>query len=140
MEKYSLELMRESKRILLVCTGEIPSLHLAREKLVFLKELGLSARVSVVLNRMEKHPLFSKTQVEDLLGLPVGRVFANDYREVNRAVEAGELLSPETELGRSFTEFAAQLMDQPDVKQELAKRRFLKYFRPPQAFATPSRD
>jgi pilus assembly protein CpaE len=140
MEKYSLELMRESKRILLVCTAEIPSLHLAREKLTFLKELGLSARVSVVLNRMEKHPLFSKAQVEDLLGLPVGRVFSNDYRTVNRAVEAGKLMNPETELGKSFTEFAAQLMDQPDVKPELAKLRFLEYFRPPRALATPGRD
>jgi pilus assembly protein CpaE len=140
MEKYSLELMRESKRILLVCTGEIPSLHLAREKLAFLKELGLSARVSVVLNRMEKHSLFSKAQVEDLLGLPVGRAFSNDYEAVNQAVEAGKLLSPETELGKSFTEFAAQLMDQPEVKHELAKRRFLEYFRPPHAFATPGRD
>jgi pilus assembly protein CpaE len=140
MEKYSLELMRESKRILLVCTAEIPSLHLAREKLTFLKELGLSARVSVVLNRMEKHPLFSKAQVEDLLGLPVARVFSNDYRAVNRAVEAGKLMNPETELGKSFTEFAAQLMDQPDVKPEQAKLRFLEYFRPPRAFATPGRD
>ena len=69
LEKYSLELMRESKRIVLVCTGEIASLHLAREKLVLLKEMGLSGRVLVVLNRMEKeNPLFSKIQVEDLLG------------------------------------------------------------------------
>jgi hypothetical protein len=67
-------------------------------------------------------------------------VFSNDYRAVNRAVEAGKLLSPETELGRSFAEFAAQLLDQPDVKQELAKLRFLEYFRLPRAFATPGRD
>jgi len=140
MEKYSLELMRESKRIVLVCTGEIPSLHLAREKLAFLKETGLSARVLVVLNRVEKHPMFSKTQVEDLLGLPVGRVFSNDYQGVNRAVEAGQLLSPDTQLGKSFAEFAAQLMDQPEVKHEMGKRRFLEYFRPPRAFATPGRD
>jgi len=43
-------------------------------------------------------------------------------------------------LGKSFTEFAAQLMDQPDVKPELAKLRFLEYFRPPRALATPGRD
>jgi Flp pilus assembly CpaE family ATPase len=102
--------------------------------------MGLSARVSVVLNRVEKHPMFSKTQVEDLLGLPVGRVFSNDYEAVNRSVEAGKLLDPDSELGKSFAEFAAQLMDQPEVKPALAKRRFLEYFRPPRAFATPGRD
>ncbi len=137
LEKYSLELMQESKRILLVCTGEIPSLHLAREKMTFLKEQGLSARVGVVLNRMHKHPLFSKDQVEDLLGVPVLRVFANDYQAVNRAVENGKLLEPDSELGKSFTDFAAQLMDQPAVKADSAKRRFLEFLRPPAADAVP---
>ncbi len=137
LEKYSLELMQESKRILLVCTGEIPSLHLAREKMAFLKEQGLSARIGVVLNRMHKRPLFSKDQVEDLLGVPVVRVFANDYQAVNRAVETGKLLEPDSELGRSFAEFAAQLMDQPEVKADPAKRRFLEFLRPPVTAAPP---
>jgi len=137
LEKYSLELMQESKRILLVCTGEIPSLHLAREKMMFLKEQGLSARIAIVLNRMHKHPLFSKDQVEDLLGVPVVRVFANDYQAVNRAVETGKLLQTDSELGRSFAEFAAQLMDQPEVKADPAKRRFLEFLRPPAVGAAP---
>jgi pilus assembly protein CpaE len=130
MEKYSIELMQESKRILLVCTGEIPSLHLAREKMLFLKELGLSGRIAVLLNRVQKHPLFSKVQVEDLLGVPVVRVFANDYQAVNRAVENGKLLEADSELGKSFTEFAAQLIDQTAVKTDPAKRRFLEFLRP----------
>ena len=137
LEKYSLELMQESKRILLVCTGEIPSLHLAREKMAFLKEQGLSARIGVVLNRMHKHPLFSKDQVEDLLGVPVLRVFANDYQAVNRAVETGTLLDADSDLGRSFTDFAAQLMGEPAVKADPAKRRFLEFLRPPATAAAP---
>ena len=137
LEKYSLELMQESKRILLVCTGEIPSLHLAREKMMFLKDQGLSARIAVVLNRMHKHPLFSKDQVEDVLGVPVVRVFANDYQAVNRAVETGKLLEPDSELGKSFADFAAQLMAQPGVKADGAKRRFLEFLRPPAATAAP---
>ena len=36
LEKYSLEIMHESKKIFLVCTPEIPSLHLAREKYLYL--------------------------------------------------------------------------------------------------------
>ena len=140
LEKYSIELMQESKRILLVCTAEIPALHLAREKLAFLRDMGLSGRVSVVLNRMRKNPLFSRAQVEELLGQPVVRVFPNDYLAVNHAVEEGKLLYAGTELGQSFAEFAAQLMDQPDVKQAAAKRRFLDFFRPAPTLATPGRD
>jgi pilus assembly protein CpaE len=140
LEKYSMELMQESRRILLVCTGEIPSLHLAREKLAFLRDMGLSGRVSLVLNRMRKNPLFSQAQVEELLGQPVVRVFANDYLAVNHAVEEGKLLDTGTELGRTFAEFADQLMDQPAVKLAASKRRFLDFFRPAPALATPGRD
>jgi pilus assembly protein CpaE len=140
LEKYSIELMQESKRILLVCTAEIPALHLAREKLSFLRDMGLSGRVSVVLNRMRKNPLFSQAQVEELLGQPVVRVFGNDYTEVRQAVEEGKLLDAGTQLGQSFAEFAAQLMDQSDVKPAVAKRRFLDFFRPAPTLATPGRD
>jgi pilus assembly protein CpaE len=140
LEKYSIELMQESKRILLVCTGEVPSLHLAREKLAFLRDMGLSGRVSLVLNRMRKNPLFSTAQVEELLGQPVARVFANDYLAVNHAVEEGKLLDPGGGLGQSFAEFAGQLMDQPDLKQAVSKSRFLDFFRTAPALATPGRD
>jgi pilus assembly protein CpaE len=140
LEKYSMELMQESKHILLVCTGEIPALHLAREKIMYLREMGLSGRVTVVLNRMRKNPLFSQAQVEELLGQAVARVFPNDYQAVNHAVEEGKLLDPATEMGRSFTEFAAELMDQPEVKPAASKHRFLDFFRPAPTLATPGRD
>ena len=71
LERYSLEIMQESKRILLACTPEIPSLHLAREKLTFLQSLGLSERVNVVLNRMSKRPVITQSEIEDLLCVPV---------------------------------------------------------------------
>src|ERR1700736_2635795 len=51
LEKYSLEIMHESKKICLVCTPEIPSLHLAREKYMYLKSLDLEDRASVLVNR-----------------------------------------------------------------------------------------
>jgi Flp pilus assembly CpaE family ATPase len=140
LEKYSIELMQESKRILLVCTGEIPSLHLAREKLAFLRDMGLSGRVSVVLNRVRKNPMFSQEQVEELLGQPVARAFPNDYMAVNHAVEEGKLLDPGTELGKNFADFAAKLMEQPEVKPAPGKRSFLDFFRPAPTLATPSRD
>jgi len=140
LEKYSMELMQESKRILLVCTWEVPSLHLAREKLAFLRDMGLSGRVSVVMNRVRKNPMFSQTQVEELLGQPVVRVFANDYLAVNHAVEEGKLLDLGGELGQSFAEFAAQLVDQPEVNQVASKRRFLDFFKPAPTLATPGRD
>jgi phosphoribosylformylglycinamidine synthase len=43
LERYSIEIMQDCKRIMLVCTPEIPSLHLAREKINFLKTLDLDS-------------------------------------------------------------------------------------------------
>ncbi len=71
MEKYSIELMQESKQIFLVTTPEIPPLHLARERLNFLRQVDLGDRVSVLLNRYHKRGAISGAQIEDLLAVPV---------------------------------------------------------------------
>jgi hypothetical protein len=84
--------------------------------------------------------MYAQAKVEELLGQPVTWVFANDYLAVNYAVVEGKLLDPASELGQSFAEFAAQLIDQPEVKQAASKRSFLDFFRPAPALATPGRD
>jgi len=132
LERYSLEIMQESKRILLVCTPEVPSLHLAREKLLFLRDLDLDSRVSVVLNRCQKKQLFSNQQVEDLLGVPVMRSFPNDYQGINRAVTAGALVPPNSEMGKCYTSFADTLVEEPSKGQQQGgdsgKRKFVEFF------------
>ncbi len=128
LEKYSMELMRESRRILLVCTQEIPSLHLAREKLGFLREAELESRVSVLLNRCYKRPLISKQQVEDLLGVQVMTMFPNDYHGVNGAMASGTWVKPESELGKSFEQFAGELLERRPQNLAKDKKKFLEFF------------
>ncbi len=41
MEKYAIELLHESARIFVVCTPEVPSLHLAAQKVAYLRGLDL---------------------------------------------------------------------------------------------------
>jgi pilus assembly protein CpaE len=139
LEKYSIELMQESKRILLVCTPEVPSLHLAREKVQFLKQLDLESRISVVLNRTTKKPLFNAKQVEELLGLPVIRVFPNDYLAVHKSVTAGKLLAKTTELGKAFTDFGDELTGKV-WQTVMPGRKFLEFVSVPPIHATPGRD
>jgi pilus assembly protein CpaE len=125
LEKYSMELMQESKRIMLVVTPEIPSLHLAREKLFFLRGYDLESRVVVVLNRVHKKPLFSKEQVEELLGLPVVQTFPNDYNGVNKAMTEGKWIDPESEMGQQFSAFALSLIEKRPVGKE--SKKFLEF-------------
>jgi pilus assembly protein CpaE len=131
LEKYSLELMSESKHILLVCTPETASLHLAREKLAFLRHMDLAHRVSVVLTRLHKKTALSEREVEDLVGVPVIRVFPNDYHAVQQALDGGKLLPPASQLGKAFTDLADALVAQKSsTKADSYKRKFLEFITP----------
>jgi pilus assembly protein CpaE len=131
LEKYSMELMRESRRVFLVCTQEIASLHLAREKLAFLREADMEARVSVLLNRCYKRPLVSKQQVEDLVGVPVMTMFPNDYNGVNQAMSAGTWITSDTELRKTFEHFAGEVLEKHPTSIARGKRKFLEFFSVP---------
>ena len=129
LEKYSLEIMQESKKIFLVCTPEIPSLHLAREKYVYLKQLDLGDRVAVLLNRSQKRPLITLQQIEQLLGLPVHMTFPNDYHGVQRAVTEGRSVDTGSDLGKQFNMLAQSMLE---TKQNSSsgdgKKKFIEFF------------
>lgn len=129
LEKYSLEIMHESKRIFLVCTPEIPALHLAREKYSYLKSLDLEDRVSVLLNRVTNRPVITPEQIEQILGLPITMTFPNDYNGVHRALTAGQAVDANTDLGRRFARLAQSLADKrPVPPPSTTKKRFIEYF------------
>ncbi len=110
LEKYSIEIMQEAKRVFLVCTPEIPSLHLAREKLQFLQSLDLGGRVSLVLNRAQRRSNITAAQIEQLMRIPVQSTFQNDYHSVQRALQEGKVVDPSSDLGKQFSQFARQML------------------------------
>jgi pilus assembly protein CpaE len=130
LERYSLEILRDSLQVFLVCTPEVPSLHLTREKLAFLKTLDLDSRVSVVLNRVSKQSLLTPQQVEDVLGVPVKLNFINDYQVVNAATRAGEFIDPKSKLGLQFAELASSLLNR-STAETASKRKFLEFLSAP---------
>jgi pilus assembly protein CpaE len=137
LERYSIELMQESKRVFMVCTAEIPSLHLAREKLQFLKKIDLDSRVSILLNRVPKRPLLTNNQVEDMLEAAVTRVFPNDYHGVSSAFTKGTVVALTSELGRAFAQFADSLVEDKIQDRADRKRKFLEFFTVPAEVFAP---
>jgi pilus assembly protein CpaE len=111
LEQYALALMKESTRVVMMCTPELPSLHLAGEKLAYFRTLELDRRISVVLNRCTKLTALSKDQVEQFLGRPVLQQLPNDYAGVAEAMAAGTCVAPKSSLGKSLTELASKLTD-----------------------------
>jgi Flp pilus assembly CpaE family ATPase len=127
LEKYSVELMHESKRIFVVCTPELTSLHLAREKLTYLHHLDLADRAVILLNRQTRRNAVEPKEIEKLVSIPVKALFPNDYAAVARATSDGEPVSAKTEFARQCLTLAQDLLaKQPEPLVE--KRRFVEYF------------
>lgn len=128
LERYSLEVMHEAKRIFLVVTSEIPSLHLAREKLAFLDRLDLASKVTVILNRSYRKSPVTPDQVEDLLGVPVAFSLNNDYQGVHRALQAGRAVDANSELGKQFNAIATAILQKKKPPEIDTRKRFVEYF------------
>jgi pilus assembly protein CpaE len=111
MEKYSIEIMEDSRRIYLITTAEIASLHLARERFNYLKSLDLHDRIELVLNRSNRRSAIDTKAIEDLLGVPVKVALPNDYQGVSRALAVGKPVDSKSELGREFQKLAYALVE-----------------------------
>ncbi len=127
MEKYSLEILRESGRIFLVATPEVPALHLGAEKLRFLTGLDLAKRVEIVLNRAQARSLLTREQIENMLGAAIRTSIPNDYAAVHQAIMAGQPLPEDSRLGRHFEDLARSLLELPAITVT-KKRKFFEYF------------
>ncbi len=129
MEKFSVELMHEAKKIFMVVTPEIPSLHLARERLTFLRQLDLESRVALVLNRAERRHESAQAEIEKLFGRPIFMSLPNDYSGVHNALTAGKSVSKASPLGKRFHEMAQTFYGKPTTAAE-QKRGFFDLLTP----------
>jgi Flp pilus assembly CpaE family ATPase len=127
LEKYSIELMHESKKIFLVCTPEITSLHLAREKMQYLDHLDLADRTAVLLNRQNRRAVIATSEVESLVGAPVHTTFPNDYSTVSRAIAEGAPVAKNSEFGKQCSALANAMLSKK-IEPVSEKRKFVEYF------------
>ncbi len=108
MERFTLEVFQQSKQILLVVTPELPALHQAREKLLYLRTYQLDKRVIVLLNRFNARTM-SAAQVSDMLQCPVLMTFPNDYLGVQRSLTGQGSLAEDSALSRQVAALANYL-------------------------------
>lgn len=101
--------LSQALRIVMVCTPEVPVLHLARVKLTLLKKLRLIDRVSVVMNRWNESTGMSRRELEDVLGAPIFLALPNDYPSIRNAQARGTSVRPDSSLGRSIAELGEKI-------------------------------
>ncbi|MSO21359.1 MAG: hypothetical protein EXQ56_13055 [Acidobacteria bacterium] len=84
-----------------------------------------------MLTRLHKKTTLSEREVEDLVGVPVIRVFPNDYHAVQQALDSGTLLPPTSQLGTAFADLADALVARKSpTKADSYKRKFLEFVGP----------
>jgi Flp pilus assembly CpaE family ATPase len=103
------ELVRSAHAVLVVCTPELLSLTLARNRLAELsRRLIPSQRVHVILNRWHRHDMRPE-EAEDFLKHKVVTTLPNDYKSVSKAIMGGALIRSDSDLGRSIGALAKWL-------------------------------
>ena len=129
-DPLTVALLTESRRILLVTTKELASLHLAKVRMRRLIQLGVGDRVSLLLNRKTKS-VVTDAEVESTVGIPVSHNFSNDYRAVQQSILRASPVQPRSALGESIMNLAQSLTARPEAKPVPLPRKFLQFFHVP---------
>jgi pilus assembly protein CpaE len=122
-DETSLAVLRDVNRIFLVTTPELPSLRLARLKVLLLHSLNLHDKVSLLVNRVSPRMELTLAEIEETVGLPVFASFPCDYADVTKAIRAGR---PSPKLAPSVEEFAEKLLTNTAPAKK--PRRFIERF------------
>jgi pilus assembly protein CpaE len=130
LDPASVEVLLEARRVYLVCTQELASVHIAMRKADRLKRLGLCKEIRVVLNRYDPDHVMNTETVADLVGLPVELTVPNSYALARCTAEKGAVLDTSTPMGKSYAKLAQILLNQRiDIPRR--ERKFLEFFSQP---------
>ena len=94
----------------LVTTLEIPALHQTKQIVQTLLQAGYGQhRLHVLLNRTPRRMDVTLEELDRMIGVPIYASLPNDYLSLSEVYSEGNLLPPNTNLGRHFARVAARM-------------------------------
>ncbi|HME05857.1 MAG TPA: hypothetical protein VKG25_02360 [Bryobacteraceae bacterium] len=127
LDTGSIEVLRESSKIYLVCTQELPCLHMLRKKAALLRKLGLEDKVQVLVNRFEKNHTMNLARISEVAECKVAATLPNNYKQSTVSTEVGINADPKGELWKGFERVAQDILHLDPPKRP-GRRRFVEYF------------
>lgn len=127
LERCSLTVLNESRRIFLVVDGDPLSLHHAKQKLEFLQAQDLHKRVTVLLNRVHRDDQNTTANVSAFLGVQPTVVFPHDRERILHAVRTGTPVDSRSGFAKACSELAALVINRESAPERPAHR-FLQFF------------
>jgi len=110
VDQWSIHLMRESRRIFLVTSPEVASVHLAQARVKSFRELGLLDRVNLVVNRKDyRRGHLDDNVIAEAVGIPVAFYIGNDYDACSNALLKGAPVPSASDVGRSIMNLARSM-------------------------------
>jgi pilus assembly protein CpaE len=105
----TVEFVRRSRRVYAVCTPELLSMRLCKQRLAELEHWSVpTERTQLMVNRWHADDL-APAEVERTIGRPVAQILPNSYPAVRAASTEGRPVDPESRLGQAYTEFASRV-------------------------------
>ena len=126
LEQFAVDMLSQCRRVYLVVQPELCSVHLAREKLRFLKTVDLDDRVEVLVTRWRKDAVLTLTDIESVLGIAITQSLSLDAKGTYQALLSGTGVDPGSAFGREVQALAASIseaVDKPARSENLKKRR-----------------
>jgi len=103
----SVRVLNLTEAVYLVCTPELLSLKMARRRADELIGLGVPKdSIKLVANRVRKDDVLQPKEIAEVTRMPVPWSLPNDYKTVTDAIRQQTQISPASELGKSFAQFA----------------------------------
>jgi pilus assembly protein CpaE len=128
MEEFSVDILQQSRRILLVVEPDLASVHMAREKMRFLEARELQDRVALVINRWRKDAPLTITDIESVLGSPAEITLSEASEQVYKSVMRGGALDPSSNYYREIADLATWLASESGVKRGPKPKKKVEYF------------
>jgi Flp pilus assembly CpaE family ATPase len=129
LEQFAVDMLSQCKRIYLVVQPELSTVHLAREKLRFLKSVDLDDRVEVLVTRWRKDPVLTLPDIESVLGIPITQSMSEDVKGTYKALLSGSGVEPASGFGREIHALADAISTAADKPvREATRNRKIEFF------------
>jgi pilus assembly protein CpaE len=128
MESFALDVLQQSRRVLLVVDPDLASVHMAREKLRYLERHELQDRMALVINRWRKDAPLSIADIESVLGLPAEATISDAPEAIYKSVMRGGAIDPASLYSREVSDLAQWLYTEPAQDKGPKPKRKVEYF------------
>jgi pilus assembly protein CpaE len=123
LESHSMEVLQQSRRIMLVVTPDLATVSLARDKVRYLEAADLRDRICLLLNQWRKDAPLTVADLEQVLGLPVDHTFSHAPDQIYKAILRGGEPEPNSTHAKEIQTFArAMASEKLTEKRPPAKR------------------